>query len=209
MPRPEREQQIVTAASLAFGTRGYAATNVADIARSAGISKPMVYHYFGSKEGLYATCLDAAGALLGDAIEGIARGESVGLQRGLLTLASMFEVLEDRRYVWRLLHDSTAPRDGRIAEVVSLHTERIDEIAHEGVSELLSLAGNTDELDTSATTSTWLGIVDSLMDWWVDHPEESAPDMTARVGRLLGALLASSTPYPGGVHPAAGDATEF
>ena len=189
VPRAEREQQILQIASVAFGTDGFAATNIADVARDSGISKPLVYSYFGSKEGLYAACLDAAGALLGDEIERIARGGAVGIERGLLTLAGMFTVLEDRRHVWRLLHDPTAPHSGEISAVVQTHTERLDKLAHEGVTELLALADIDDPLDVSAMTAGWLGIVDSMMDWWVDHPAEDASAMTDRVARLFLALL--------------------
>lgn len=189
VPRAEREQQILQIASVAFGTDGFAGTNIADVARDSGISKPLVYSYFGSKEGLYAACLDAAGTMLGDEIERIARGGAVGFERGLLTLAGMFSVLEDRRHVWRLLHDPTAPTSGQISQVVHTHTERIDKLAHEGVHELLALAGIEDNLDVSAMTAAWLGIVDSLMDWWVDHPADDAAAMTERVTRLFMALL--------------------
>lgn len=189
VPRADRERQIVQIASVAFGTDGFAATNLADVARAAGISKPLIYSYFGSKEGLYAACLDDAGQLLGGEIERIARGGAVGIQRGLQTLAGMFDVLADRRHVWRLLHDPTAPSTGQIVDVIATHTERIDKLAHEGVSELLALAGISDDLDVSAMTAAWLGIVDSLMDWWVDHPDQDAASMTDRVTRLFGALL--------------------
>ena len=109
VPRAEREDEILRVASVAFGTHGYAATGVADVARAAGISKPLVYSYFGSKEGLYAACLDAAGDLLAGEVERTARGDGVGVERGVRTLQGMFAVLEDRRHVWRLLHDRTAP----------------------------------------------------------------------------------------------------
>lgn len=189
VPREEREAQILHVACLAFGTDGFAATNVAVIARRAGISKPLVYNYFGSKEGLYAACLDEAGALVGSEIERIARGEAVGIDRGMRTLAGMFTLLEDRRHLWRLLHDPTAPADGDIARVVELHTRRIDVLAEEGVTELLALAGLDDPLDVSAMTATWLGIVDSLMDWWVAHQDESASAMMQRCLRLVQALF--------------------
>src|SRR4051794_26466639 len=51
VPRAEREAQIVTAATEVFGAQGFAATSVADVAARAGISKPLIYQYFGSKEG--------------------------------------------------------------------------------------------------------------------------------------------------------------
>ncbi|WP_286689916.1 MULTISPECIES: TetR/AcrR family transcriptional regulator [unclassified Aeromicrobium] len=189
VPRAERERQILAIASVAFGTHGFVGTNVADVARAAGISKPLVYAYFGSKEGLYAACLDRAGELLGDEIERVARGDVVGLERGVRTLEGMFGVLEDQRHVWRLLHDRSAPSTPEVAAVVAAHTDRIHALAHEGVSELLALAGVRDALDVSAMTATWLGIVDSLMDWWVAHPEQSAADMVERVTRLVAALF--------------------
>ena len=189
VPRAEREQQILAVASMAFGANGFAATNISEVARDAGISKPLVYNYFGSKEGLYAACLDEAGALVGDEIERIARGDAVGIERGIRTLDGMFALLDDQRHLWRLLHDRTAPATGAIAAVVNQHTHRIDRLAHEGVTELLALAGDSDERDISVMTAAWLGIVDSLMDWWVAHPDESATQMVERVTRLFTALL--------------------
>ena len=189
VPRLDREAQILDVASERFGLDGFAATSVATVADAAGISKPLIYNYFGSKEGLYEACLDRGGALLADEIERIARGDAVGLERGLRTLAGMFSLLEQRRHLWRLFFDSTAPSTGPIAASAALHADRIGKLALEGVAELMHLAGNDDPLDVSAMTSVWLGVVDSLMNWWVDHPDESAEQMTARCGRLIGALL--------------------
>ncbi|MFT4298949.1 MAG: TetR/AcrR family transcriptional regulator [Aeromicrobium sp.] len=190
VPRAERWQQILDIASLAFGTDGFAATNIADIARSAGISKPLIYNYFGSKEGLYVACVDEAGELLAGEMERVARGDVVGVERGLRTLDAMFTILEDRRHLWRLLHDRSAPSTGEVASVITHHTRRIDALAHEGVSELLALSGDPDALDASALTAVWIGIVDALMDWWVAHPDETAAHMSERIGRVVGALLA-------------------
>ena len=38
-------------------------------------------------------------------------------------------------------------------------------------------------------TAVWLGIVDSLMNWWMDHPDQSADQMMQRCLRLLTALF--------------------
>ncbi|MET1036693.1 MAG: TetR/AcrR family transcriptional regulator [Aeromicrobium sp.] len=189
VPRLDRETQILDVASEQFGTHGFAATSVATVAEVAGISKPLIYNYFGSKEGLYEACLDLGGALLADEIERIARGDSVGIQRGLETLGGMFALLEDRRHLWRLFFDSTAPSTGPIAHSITLYTDRIGKLAEEGVAELMGLAGNDDILDISAMTSVWLGIVDSLMNWWVEHPTETADQMMQRCTRLLTALF--------------------
>lgn len=189
VPRLDRETQILDIASEHFGTSGFAATSVATIAERAGISKPLIYNYFGSKEGLFEACLDRGGSLLADEIERIARGEAVGIERGMQTLGGMFALLEQRRHLWRLFFDTTAPTTGPIADSVTLYADRIGKLAQEGVGELMALAGNDDALDVSAMTSVWLGIVDSLMNWWVEHPDESADQMMQRCLRLLAALL--------------------
>jgi AcrR family transcriptional regulator len=189
VPRLDREVQILDIASQQFGTLGFAATSVAAIAEKAGISKPLIYNYFGSKEGLYEACLDRGGAIVAEEIERIARGDAVGIERGMQTLGGMFTLLEPQPYLWRLFFDTTAPSTGPIADSVALYADRIGKLAEEGVAELMTLAGNTDELDISAMTSVWLGIVDSLMDWWLDHPGETSEQMMQRCMRLLDALF--------------------
>jgi len=188
VPRVDRETQILDVASEHFGTYGFAATSVAAIAERAGISKPLIYNYFGSKEGLYEACLVRGGSLVADEIERIARGDAVGLERGMRTLGGMFSLLEQRRHLWRLFFDTTAPTDGPIAESVAQYADRIGRLAEEGVAELMGLAGNSDALDISAMTSVWLGVVDSLMNWWVEHPDETAEQMMQRCLRLLAAI---------------------
>ena len=42
--------KIVMAALKAFGEKGYASTTVSQIAKEAGVSKGLIYHYFSSKE---------------------------------------------------------------------------------------------------------------------------------------------------------------
>ncbi len=49
----EKQLSIIEAAMSAFGATGYKKTSVSDIAAAAGISKAMVFHYFGTKKDLY------------------------------------------------------------------------------------------------------------------------------------------------------------
>src|SRR5664279_6632587 len=121
VPRLDRETQILQIASFAFGTDGYAATSVADIADRSGISKPLVYNYFGSKDGLFLACIEHAGTLLAEEIERVARFDALGIQRGVNTLAAMFDLLESQRHLWRicLLYTSPSPRDGLLSRMPS------------------------------------------------------------------------------------------
>jgi AcrR family transcriptional regulator len=61
---------MLDAAVAVFSRRGYHATSVDEIAEVAGISKPMVYAYLGTKEELFIACLHREGARLMEAIAG-------------------------------------------------------------------------------------------------------------------------------------------
>ncbi|MFD6734770.1 TetR/AcrR family transcriptional regulator, partial [Micromonospora aurantiaca] len=52
LPRAVREQQMLDAAVKVFSRRGFHAASMDEIADDAGISKPMVYAYLGTKEEL-------------------------------------------------------------------------------------------------------------------------------------------------------------
>lgn len=56
---PLKKQNIIIDAALTcFGTNGYKKTSVSDIAAAAGISKALVFHYFGTKKTLYVYLID-------------------------------------------------------------------------------------------------------------------------------------------------------
>ncbi|WIX83360.1 TetR family transcriptional regulator [Amycolatopsis carbonis] len=51
---PERTKaRILEAAKAEFGSKGYAAARVGEIAARAGVNKQLISYYFGGKEGLY------------------------------------------------------------------------------------------------------------------------------------------------------------
>ena len=51
-------QRILASATELFGERG-ATSSIREIAKSADVSLAMVHHYFGSKDELYNSCVDA------------------------------------------------------------------------------------------------------------------------------------------------------
>ncbi|WP_377323812.1 TetR/AcrR family transcriptional regulator [Pimelobacter simplex] len=187
--RPEREQQILEVAGRVFGARGFAATNVADIAREAGISKPLIYNYFGSKEGLFERCLGEASDLLIDEIERTAALGVVGLARALATLDGVFGVLAGRTWVWQVANDPTAPRTPGADALLGSYRERLEGLAHDGVGELLALAGDDDPLDLAALVAVWSSVFASLVDWWCAHPDVTPEEMSARCERLFAAVF--------------------
>jgi AcrR family transcriptional regulator len=58
MPRVQRREQILAAATEAFARTGFAATSLDDIAAEAGITRVILYRHFDSKTDLYQAVLD-------------------------------------------------------------------------------------------------------------------------------------------------------
>lgn len=68
LPRAERREQIVAAATQVFARAGFAATVLDEVAAAAGISRAILYRHFDSKTDLYRAVLDRARQHLNDAV---------------------------------------------------------------------------------------------------------------------------------------------
>jgi AcrR family transcriptional regulator len=189
VPRADRERQICTEAIGEFAARGYAGASMVDIARRAGISKPLVYQYFGSKDGLYLSCLHQVADGLLARLEEAELAVDDSVRSRIHPLRAVFEALEPQREAWRMLYDPSMPVTGEIAAVAEGYRVRTRAIAASGSARFLQARGIESEKDASALSRVWMGLVDSLVDWWLEHPQETAADMTARCERLLAAVL--------------------
>jgi AcrR family transcriptional regulator len=124
LPRAERERQMLETAHALFAERGYAEVTMDEVAAAVGVTKPLLYNYFGNKERLYAACMapaaDAMTTAIVDAVTG-ARTPAEALAEGI---RAYFAFLATDREGWRVLFDETKPahvaeyRD-RLARLVS------------------------------------------------------------------------------------------
>jgi AcrR family transcriptional regulator len=64
LPRAQRREQILAAATIAFARNGFGATGLDDVATEAGITRVILYRHFDSKTDLYQAVLDRMGARL-------------------------------------------------------------------------------------------------------------------------------------------------
>jgi AcrR family transcriptional regulator len=88
MPRAQRREQILTAATEAFARSGFAATGLDDIATEAGITRVVLYRHFDSKTDLYQAVLDRMCARLEAHVEEPVGGFTDASIDGLLEAAA-------------------------------------------------------------------------------------------------------------------------
>ena len=92
--RVARREQILATAAGVFADRGFAGTDVEEIAGSAGIGKGTVYRYFPTKERLFLATVDRSMRLLGERVEAEAAGASGPLdriRRGVMGYLAFFD----------------------------------------------------------------------------------------------------------------------
>lgn len=75
MPRAERREQILSAATRAFARGGFSATGLDDVAAEAGITRVILYRHFDSKTDMYRAVLDRACGRLDDTVGSIDSGD--------------------------------------------------------------------------------------------------------------------------------------
>lgn len=190
MPRKDRELLILDAAAEEFGTKGYARGSTAVVAARAGISKPMIYEYFGSKDGLYLACLDRAGSRLVAAVESAQDG-SPDITRAARTMEAIFRALESRLHDWELVYDTTVAADSALHAAAAEYRRELNRMGAVGVADVLGASQAPEPLDADLVTHLWYGTVSSAVGWWRHHPEQTADEMTSRFQRVFAALFAN------------------
>jgi len=57
VPRAVRREQLLQLAEELFMEKGHGGFSIDDLCRAAGVSRPIIYEHFGSKDGIYIACL--------------------------------------------------------------------------------------------------------------------------------------------------------
>ncbi|MFZ2487732.1 MAG: helix-turn-helix domain-containing protein [Anaerolineae bacterium] len=115
---------ILDKATELFARRGYDAVGVQEIADAAGVKKPTLYHYFGSKAGLLQTLLDENFTVLFAALEQIVYHHDLTMTLLGITRA-YFDFARRYRTFYRMqLGMWYAPNDSQAFRAVSTSHER-------------------------------------------------------------------------------------
>jgi AcrR family transcriptional regulator len=168
LPRVERERQVLDTAHAMFAERGYAAVTMDEVAAEVGVTKPLLYAYFGNKERLYLACMERAGeAMFATVGEAVSQADSPAdaLRRGL---HAFFAFVDEDRDAWRVLFDETLPAGGEIAQAVAEYRERLLAlVAQTNLQRLPEQHRAAAKTEIEATSVALLGAAEALARWWL------------------------------------------
>ncbi|MGI5212416.1 TetR/AcrR family transcriptional regulator [Plantactinospora sp. CA-290183] len=194
LPRAVREQQMLDAAVKVFSRRGFHAASMDEIADQAGISKPMVYAYLGSKEELFTACLHREGTRLMEAIVGAVVPELPFEQRLWLGLRAFFRFVGAHRDGWAVLYRQARGERPFAAELAAMRSRIIEVVAGMLDRGLAAEGREVRAAELEVMAYALIGAAESLADWLADHPDDDPDAMASRMMNLgwtgAGGLLA-------------------
>jgi len=123
----ERRERILNAALREFAARGYvnASTNV--IAQESGMSKPLMFHYIGSKKELFLFLFDYCLEFLQkEYFSRIDKNEKDIFARLANTLLLKIEVLHKYPWIFNFVQMATAENSGEVAEFISQKQREVE-----------------------------------------------------------------------------------
>jgi AcrR family transcriptional regulator len=101
---PEARERLLAAALEQFARRGYAATSVREICLAAGVTKPVLYYYFKSKEGLYLQLMEDSYVLFESTLADLSSYSGSVRQRVIHFCESVFDTSVQQLQLVKLLY---------------------------------------------------------------------------------------------------------
>ncbi len=97
-------ERLFRAAIELFNRKGYPATTVREIVEAAGVTKPVLYYYFGSKEGIYLALLEEARKAFQAQVDEVREGRGRVRERIFRLARKLFLLFQENMEVVRLVH---------------------------------------------------------------------------------------------------------
>jgi AcrR family transcriptional regulator len=193
MPRERREQLILDVAGRVFAREGYHTASMDEIAELAGVSKPMLYTYFGSKEGLYLAYIERAGGELLERLEQAQPGDQLPASLLRARISEFLCFVEEHGDGWKVLFrelGSTRPFSDRVAQL----RERIAATIRGMIEGGVSVCPGYRPPAADAIAHALVGAGESLANWWLDHPEVPRDQVAAWYFGVVQAVVTGSSP---------------
>ena len=183
VPRAVRETQMLEVAGRVFAARGFHEASMDEIAEAAGISKQMLYNYFGSKEGLYFAYVNLAYrdiiAAIDEAVAGAVAAGSPPDQQLRAGVHAYYLYIGEHRDAFRVLFSEMGDPGGELAQQRRRLSRRVEAAIDDILRATNSQPGQLGS--SEALAEAFLGAARALADWWLDHSQVSVADLEGQL----------------------------
>jgi len=167
---PVRQKLLAGAIEL-FTRRGYAATTVREIVAAAGVSKPVLYYYFGSKEGIYLQLMREAFSKMDELLESSFRFKGSAIAKLLHLCDRTYYLFIENIKVVRVMYAIYygPPQGAPFFDFEAYHLKfqkAIQQLVEEGIRQGEFRKGNPADM-----TWTILGAINVALELELGHPD--------------------------------------
>ncbi|GAA4284072.1 TetR/AcrR family transcriptional regulator [Brevibacterium daeguense] len=134
LPQAQRRSQLVAVATEVFAESGYRTASMDDVAEAAGVSKPVLYQHFDSKQALYLAVIDAAAEVFDGILTQALHSTEDNEERVAATFSAYFSFVIEHRPQFTVVFrsDSYEPAaEQKVNQVRRLSAERIAQVISE------------------------------------------------------------------------------
>jgi AcrR family transcriptional regulator len=179
----ERRRQLLEVGQRLFTQHAYSELSMADIARAAGISKALLYHYFPSKRDFFQATLASAAAEVAELTRPDPDLEPLEQISRILD-AYLGWIEEHAEAYTKLLQSATSHPE------VSALIEQVRDATAQRIIE--GLIGTTATGLQRAAVRAWLWFIDGACTDWLQHHDYTREQLRALLMRALAAAVAEA-----------------
>jgi AcrR family transcriptional regulator len=181
----ERRRQLLELGTELFTKHSYGELSMAQIAREAGISKALLYHYFPSKRDFFVATLERAAEELRARTE--PDPSKPPLEQLTGSLDGYLELIEENSASYEKLIESATT----VAEVREL-IDDVRELTAQRILAGITPEGQTPPPTVRAAVRAWLWFMDGVCLDWVRERDFSRRELREMLlGTLIGAIVAA------------------
>ena len=189
MDNDQRRAQLLGLAKRAFSDRAYDDVSVDDLARVAGISKGLLYHYFPTKRDLYVAGLSEIADELVDAVTRVVE-ELAPIDRVRASVDAYLEYVARHSRAFVALMRGGIGSDPEVAAVVeSVRSRLFDQLSGSPVA---SLVARDARIETAIRG--WIGFVEAASIDWCANPRLSRAEFCELLTEVLFSTLRAVVP---------------
>jgi len=182
-----RRRTIEGAATELFAERGYQGASIDEIARRSGVSPPVVYDHFASKQDLYRCLLERHFAELRQVWREHFVGEDPPGQRVARSFDAWFAYIEAHPFAGRMLFRDTTgdPKIEAMHQEVAASSRAAIMALFAADPSAEKVVGPKVEEGLEMAWIVMRGVLQGLAMWWYEHPEVSRERVVATAMNAL------------------------
>jgi AcrR family transcriptional regulator len=160
MRGPERRAQLLAVARRLFGRSGFHGVSMDHVAREAGVTKPILYDHFDSKEALYIALLDADAQELERQVRAALMASTGNRERIRRSFQAYFDFVDEHAAGFKLFVQETMGAD----DVFRSNVQRVRDRIQGEVSDLIvrESKGIVEREDADTVALALVGMVETV-----------------------------------------------